>query len=62
MHIIGRIDLFQISPDYWPTEKVSGSLFSCQVQNLFVSSKFMCTVVQSGFSIVKFTKKVCERI
>ena len=56
------IHLFQISRDNWLTEKVSGSLFSCQVQSLFVSSKLKCTVIQGGFSIVKFIKKVCETI
>ena len=56
------IHLFQISHDNWPTEKVSGSLFSCQVQSLFLSSKRKCTVIQGGFSIVEFIKKVCETI
>ena len=56
------IHLFQISRDNWPSEKVSGSLFSCQVQSLFVRSKLKCTVIQGGFSIVKFIKKVCETI
>ena len=56
------IHLFQISRDNWPTEKVSGSLFSCQVQSLFLSSKRKCTVIQGGFSIVEFIKKVCETI
>ena len=51
-----------ISRDNWPTEKVSGRLFSCQVQSLFPSSKRKCTVIQGGFSIVKFIKKVCETI
>ena len=59
---INVIHLFQISRDNWPTEKVSGSLFSCQVQSLFLSSKRKCTVIQGGFSIVKFIKKVCETI
>ena len=59
---ISFLHLFQISRDNWPTEKVSGRLFSCQVQSLFLSSKRKCTVIQGGFSIVKFIKKVCETI
>ena len=42
--------------------KSFGKLVFMAGTELVVSSKFMCTVIQSGFSIVKFTKKVCERI
>ena len=49
-------------PHNWPSEKVSVSLFSCQVQSLFFRSKLKCTVIQGGFSIVKFIKKVSETI
>ena len=55
---MSSIHLFQISCDNWPAEKVSGRLFSGQVQSLFLSSKRKCTVIHSGFSIVKFIKKV----
>ena len=55
------LHLFQISRHNWPTEKVSGSLFSCQVQSLFLSSKRKCTVIQGGFSIVEFIKKVVRQ-
>ena len=45
------IHLFQISRDNWPAEKVSGRLFSCQVQSLFLSTNASALLFKVDFPL-----------